>query len=180
MNSRSSNFSFTAALCVSLALHAAMFVVAEKQSARWGSSLTLGPTAPERAVTNEDLPAPSENDHGPLIVPVPPQLADPQMQLGRADGAGTAIDDSPGDEHLQARKGDQDQPLLSRDPAGPGKLHDEPSQSTLPQAQGGGAGAVGDPAPIADAPRELPPQESPPPVGLRAMAQATEAEPLEE
>jgi hypothetical protein len=68
---------------------------------------------------------------GPLVFITPPK---PAVQLGRTDGTGAATDDSPGDEPMQAKLAEQDQPLLSRDPVGPGKMHDEPAEGLAPPA----------------------------------------------
>lgn len=66
----------------------------------------------------------------PLLAVVP---ADPWKRLGDSAGTGSAIADSPGDQPLIAPKSGQDQPFLSLDPAGPGDIGNDPTDSLLPQ-----------------------------------------------
>jgi TonB family protein len=56
----------------------------------------------------------------------------PDTALGSEDGRGHSINPAPGDRPLEARKGEQDQQFLSRDPAGAGKIGDDPSPAILP------------------------------------------------
>ncbi|MBC8105257.1 MAG: TonB family protein [Anaerolineae bacterium] len=70
-----------------------------------------------------------------IVIPLPPDPEAPEPdrdeKLGRADGTGSALDDSPGELPLIARQGAQNQALLSRDPQGPGRMHSELSDSVL-------------------------------------------------
>ena len=79
-----------------------------------------------------------------IYLPQPTIPAD--EQLGRLDGKGTAIDDVTGELEMMAKKGEQDQPFLSRDPEGPGKVHSELSESTSPMTDGA-SGRPGNAAP---------------------------------
>ena len=127
MKSRSPSFAFTVALCASLTLHVLLFVFAERQYERSLWALGFDALAPMRAIAGVVESA----DRGPLVFITPPK---PAVQLGRTDGTGAATDDSPGDEPMQAKLAEQDQPLLSRDPVGPGKMHDEPAEGLAPPA----------------------------------------------
>lgn len=74
------------------------------------------------------LDAPVPPQVKPILIPLP--KIDPDEQLGESNGTGNATDASPADETLQARKGEQNQAFLSRDPAGPGATHQPPSNNT--------------------------------------------------
>lgn len=158
--------SFTVALCASLTLHVLLLVFAQELYVRSLATLRLAPP-PEGSE-----PSVATTDHGPVVMVTPAQLLPPHITLGRDDGAGTASDDSPGDAPMQARQATHDQPLLSRDPVGPGKLRDEPSDSIVPPGEGGAAGA--------DESRPAPPTEAAPPmVGSASMAQLDADEPAD-
>ncbi len=92
------------------------------------------------------LPGHSPDDvNGSLdaFLPVAPRLLD--TLLGDAAGKGDSADANPGDEKMQSPwTAPEVQSFLSRDPQGPGKMHDEPSQST--QLPGDNAASAGDPA----------------------------------
>jgi len=125
MNRR--DVSFTFALCASLVLHALLsWAAAEMYVRDVGGWIWL----------------PGVNRLGPAEADAPPlpgfyKDEDPRLRLGDQDGTGYAIDESPGDQPLQAREGLQDQPFLSRDPAGMGQVGDLPSEWTLAPGQGG-------------------------------------------
>ncbi|CAN5619556.1 hypothetical protein BH10PLA1_BH10PLA1_15120 [soil metagenome] len=55
---------------------------------------------------------------------------DDRDELGQADGTGTAIAPSAGEQWAAGQEADMDQPLLSRDPVGHGRIGDAPSQYT--------------------------------------------------
>jgi len=116
--------SFSIALCVSLALHAAIlwtFVRAMIRNPIWMAGW-------DRSARVEDA-----DDARPVFVD--PRTQMPDTLLGASDGKGRAIDPSEGDTPLEARKGDQDQQFLSRDPEGAGKIGAEPSPSVLPPGE---------------------------------------------
>ena len=91
------------------------------------------------------LPGHSPDDvNGSLdaFLPAAPAL---DTLLGDAAGKGDSADANPGDEKMQSHwTAPEVQSFLSRDPQGPGKMHDEPSQST--QLPGDNAASAGDPA----------------------------------
>jgi hypothetical protein len=121
---RTAIHSFSIALCVSLALHAAIvwtFVRAMINNPIWLAGW-------DRAARVEDA-----DDARPVFVD--PQTRLPDTMLGAMDGKAHAIDPSDGETPLEARKGDQDQQFLSRDPEGPGKIGAEPSPSVLPPSE---------------------------------------------
>lgn len=145
---RSRDLSFTTALCVSLVVHAGLsLAITESYVREFGKHIWL-----------PALSRPSVQET------VTPQLAmlqpdeDPRRRLGDSDASGYAIDSSPGDEQLLARQGSQDQAFLSRDPVGPGKVGDPPTESLIPPGEGG-APAVELPAasPFAGEPAEAAP-----------------------
>src|SRR5207253_10917134 len=55
--------------------------------------------------------------------------------LGEMTGVGHSIDPVDGDRPQEARRGEQAQLFLSRDPAGPGEVGNLPSMSLLPQGK---------------------------------------------
>ncbi len=57
-------------------------------------------------------------------------------ELGEADGLGTAIAESAGEKPASGMEADMDQPFLSRDPVGMGKVGDAPSPYTGPTGGG--------------------------------------------
>src|SRR5262249_3482701 len=103
-----------------------------------------------------------------LIIPQP---VGPDEALGTNEGGGTATDDSTGESALQSKlTSDTEQPMLSRDPPGPGRLHDRPSKSLVPPGGGnGGSGGMNNPAAPDD-------DDAPSPVGAAAVAQASSAQ----
>ncbi len=77
----------------------------------------------------------SSNLPNPLLMP------EPESTLGEASGTGTAFRSSVGfDDPMLACQGNEDQPWLSRNPAGAGRTGDEPSKSTAPPGQNGAGG----------------------------------------
>jgi hypothetical protein len=131
MKRRSSSIAFTIALCASLTLHALLFMLAEKQYERALWAMTFGSIVPLREATS----ATELSEAAPILVVTPPHPL-PDLRLGRADGTGTATDESPGDEPMQARHAEQDQPLLRRDPGANGTMNEElapPAGEVAPQ-----------------------------------------------
>jgi TonB family protein len=158
--------SFTVALCASLTLHVLLLVFAQELYVRSLATLRLMPADTERDAHS------IVGDGSPVVMVTPAQLLPPHITLGRSDGAGTASDDSPGDEPMQARQAAHDQPLLSRDPVGPGRLHDEPAASFAPPGEGGAGGAGG-----GEDARAAPPPEAPAPLlGASALAQLNDVQ----
>ena len=125
---RRPDVSLTFALCASLVLHGLLsLALAEAFVRDAGARIWLPPPA-QRAVhvAEADAPMPRfELDE------------DPRRRLGDAGGTGYAIDESPGQKQLLARQGAQDQPMLSRDPVGPGRVGDDPSEWTAAPGDGG-------------------------------------------
>lgn len=117
----------TIAFCASLTLHA--FVALSAIDRYAGERIYL----PGFDRTRVAAKSTSERILIPLPIPQPDPR--PDEQLGRRDGSGTAVDDSPGELPLVARKGPQNQAFLSRDPPGPGLLRSELSESVLPSGR---------------------------------------------
>jgi hypothetical protein len=83
----------------------------------------------------------------PVKPPPSPKPEKPDVEkfpdrIGRNDGEGIGTHEAKGDKPLLARKANNDQPWLSRDPAGPGQPVD-PSRSLLPPGDGGSGGQPG-------------------------------------
>lgn len=108
---RRRDFSFTLALCLSLAAHG--WVVSEM--------------ARQYAQANRLVLLPG------WAQPESPGPEHPDDRLGERTGTGNALDDSPGLEALEARKEDQTQAFASLDPEGFGAMRANPSVSVLPQ-----------------------------------------------
>lgn len=143
---RRSDVTLTIALCLSLAFHALLCVGAAERYVH-GAKIWL-PGFPR-----EELAA-------ALYIDEPVPLAEESpLRLGEPDAAGTAIDTSPGEEPLLAPKGFQDQPFLSRDPVGPGKVGDEPSESLMVPGDGS-SGTPAPPVPPSDATIGLPAEQT--------------------
>src|SRR5262249_23937583 len=124
----------TFALCSSLTLHVALFAVMVGYYAQTAEQIRL-PAIDRTPEARAELQT--------VYLPHAPMPA--EQRLGRRDGTGTAVDDSPGELEMLTRQGEQDQSFLSRDPEGPGKMHAEPSESLAPVGSGGdgGGGAAG-------------------------------------
>ena len=78
------------------------------------------------------------------ILPEPPEIIR-YTRFGEAEGKGQAANSAMGEQLLQAMLGQQEQAWLSRDPVGPGRLPDEPSESIARRGDGGAGGRVGSP-----------------------------------
>jgi len=143
---RRSDVTLTIALCLSLAFHALLCVGAAERYVH-GAKIWL-PGFPR-----DELAAALYIDE-----PVPLTEESP-LRLGEPDAAGTAIDSSPGEEPLLAPKGFQDQPFLSRDPVGPGKVGDEPSESLMVPGDGS-SGMPAPPVPPSNAAVGLPTEQT--------------------
>jgi TonB family protein len=141
----------TIAFCASLAVHAFVAVTAIDQYV--DAKIYLPGFDRSRLAEST-----SDRILIPLNEPAPAQAPQPDEELGRSDGTGTAIDDSPGELPLIARKGPQDQAFLSRDPAGPGRMHSELSDSTLPP---GAAAMPAPPTPVSESPSDLQTRQEP-------------------
>jgi TonB family protein len=118
--------SWTIALCASLAAHAAFI--------DWRADRYVADHTPIRLGGYAVMAMP----HAPQLSPLEPD----EVGLGEANGTGHATDASPGETEMQARKGEQDQSFLSRDPEGPGKVGDAPSQSLVPPGENGADGSA--------------------------------------
>jgi TonB family protein len=125
------------ALCASLAMH----VLLLGSAAEWYSQ-QLG---------NIRLPgfAKSHDAAGLMVLPATDEEEDPMQRLGDSAGKGTAIGESPGDLPMQARQSTQEQPFLSLDPAGPGKIGEDPTDSMIPLGHAGAAAPAAPAAPPA-------------------------------
>ena len=133
---RRADVSLTFALCASLVLHGLLsLALAEAFVRDVGARIWLPPPA-QRPLAEADAPVPRfDLDE------------DPRRRLGDAAGTGYAIDESPGEHQLLARQGSLDQPMLSRDPVGRGRVGDEPSEWTAPPGEGGATDAARLPSP---------------------------------
>src|SRR5438477_11743545 len=69
------------------------------------------------------------------VVPRLPDSDARDTPLGEMTGVGHSIDPVDGDRPQGARRGEQAQLFLSRDPAGPGEVGNLPSMSLLPQGK---------------------------------------------
>lgn len=161
MNRR--DISLTLALCASLTLHALLLGGA----AEWyaiGTSANLSlPGYPKTATTKPSLIS-------LLPLPEPDDTRDPMDRLGDMQGKGKATADSAGDEPMQARKADQEQPLLSFDPDGASKIGESTSEIPAPLGQAAAAADAPKPAPSETAP-PAPPAEQVLAMGVGRPAQ---------
>lgn len=110
MDMRRRDFSFTLALTASIAVHGWIFAKGI------------------RIFLEENLAIRMD---GWRMRPIEVAVKD-EEKLGSSDGAGDAIDASPGETLLQARLAEQTQILGSLDPEGAGAFRDRPSMSVLP------------------------------------------------
>jgi hypothetical protein len=91
-------------------------------------------------------PAPMVDSSETAVI-TPPELPQPKKEdpfdididLGDWNGTGHSIAKADGNQPLAGRKAEQDQPLLSRDPVGHGRIGDAPTQYTGPIGNGGQA-----------------------------------------
>ncbi|HWE92437.1 MAG TPA: energy transducer TonB [Tepidisphaeraceae bacterium] len=91
----------------------------------------------------------------PSVKPKPPE-ADPEEEMGDANGKGIGSNAAKGDQPLVAKQADEEQAFLSRDPVGPGHVGELPSDWTGPRGEGGTGGQRGGPA-VAVAPMQVKP-----------------------
>src|SRR5262245_26206176 len=98
----------TFALCASLTLHVALFAVMIGYYTQDSGQIHL-PAFDRSAGVRAEL----------QTIYLPRALMPADQRLGRQDGTGTAVDDSPGELEMLSRQGEQDQSFLSRDPEGP-------------------------------------------------------------
>jgi hypothetical protein len=121
---RHRDFSWTVALCLSLAIHAAVI--------RWRAEAYVSDHNPIRlAALSPIWIAESAAKNQPDDVGL----------LGDDKGTGYATDASPGDLELLARKGEQDQSNLSRDPQSLGQPNAQAMQSLTPPGDNGANGS---------------------------------------
>jgi TonB family protein len=164
---RRSDKPLTIALCVSLTLHTALFVLMIREQIK----LLLQELSPPTLVDAQKLPGTEEpkiipEAPAPAIIKPPakaiPELTSPKppeprfpetekpakkesnqntenIEWGEKDGKGFAITSAPGKVPMSARKGLEDQASASRDPEGPEAFPDEPSLSTVPPGENGDA-----------------------------------------
>lgn len=112
MNRR--DLSLTIALCASLIAHGVLAFITLEGARRQLASIRL-PGFPRQ--TSDTI----EVDHFATA------------RLGGATNDGLAPNASPGEETIRAKDASQDQALLSRDPRGPGRIGDMPSDSLVAQ-----------------------------------------------
>ncbi|HLL89701.1 MAG TPA: energy transducer TonB [Tepidisphaeraceae bacterium] len=137
--------SLTTAVCASLLLHGGLFY----------GGLTVYVANLEATLTRPPTDA-------ALLTAQADPADDAWQKIGRPTADGYAISDSPGERELRAPESDQDQPLLSRDPEGFGRVGDFPSPSLLPPGTGGAPAATfGLPLPTALPPAPLVPSRRP-------------------
>jgi TonB family protein len=145
---RSDRFIFLA-VCASLLLHAGALELA-KDEAKY-PRVSLPPI--RRAMSTVVIAL------QPPKTPLPPRDDD---QMGDRKGTGTASSSSDGAQPLQARKADQDQPALSREPTGPGKIGHAPIAANDPIGERGRGGQRGQTA-ANSTPEPLAPSKMTPP-----------------
>jgi TonB family protein len=121
---RQRDISWTVALCLSLAVHAAVI--------RWRAEAYVAAHSPLR------LPGFARTL---LADPVARPQPDAEALLGDEKGIGYATDASPGDLELLARKADQDQTYLSRDPQSLGQVGAPPSPMVNQPGENGANGS---------------------------------------
>jgi TonB family protein len=148
---RNRDITWTVALCLSLAIHTAII--------RWRADAYVNANSPLR------LAGFSREWIAQSILQTPP---DDEGLLGDDKGIGSATDAAPGDLPLLARKGDQDQSYLSRDPQSMGQTGAQPRQSLTPPGENGANGSQ-------TAQDQVAQQSSNHPFGLREQQQASPA-----
>ena len=95
------------------------------------------PDTPPKPDSDKDKP----EDQPPK--PKPPKVDRFPDLIGDMKGKGIGTHDAEGDQPLKAREADADQPFLSRDPRGPGRVGNDPSPSLVPPGEGGTGGSPG-------------------------------------
>jgi TonB family protein len=121
--------SSTIAFCASLIVHAGVVLALSAYYVRDEGRPYLA------GFVRNELPWPVS-----VVQPAPPlpSMEPDDTALGDRTGTGNAINPADGDRPHEAPRAEQSQLFLSRDPAGFGKVGDEPSMSVLPEG-----GAVG-------------------------------------
>lgn len=157
--------SFALALAASLALHAA--------GAGWVLQYGVFTARPSPRASAGPRVAQDEPIFRPESPVVPPLF-------GHAEGRGAAANASAGEERMTGPDAAQAQAFLSRDPAGAGRVGDDPSMSVLPRAASAFAPAASPPPEEpADVPAEpafgLPSRVLPLPPAPRRVASASPA-----
>jgi TonB family protein len=122
---RHRDISWTVALCLSLGIHAGII--------RWRAEAYVAANNPVRLMALNRIAI--INSISPLVEP------EDVGRLGDEKGTGYATDASPGELELLARKGEQDQSYLSRDPQSLGQASAAPSQSRTPPGENGANGS---------------------------------------
>jgi TonB family protein len=133
---RTDRFIFIA-ICASLLLHAGLFTVAA-----------------EKARYDRIYLPPLRHPGSTIVISLQPPP--PPDDMGERSGTGTASSASQGPTPLQARKADQDQPQLSRDPSGPAKMGRQPNPANSPPGERGRGGQRGQIA-VESSPEQPPP-----------------------
>jgi hypothetical protein len=141
------DISLTIALCASLVLHALLVgSAAELYTHSSGGRIWLPGFGPRQQEST-------------LLVQLPPPPIDPMRRLGGDDGGGDAVDASPGElPMVSPKQSSQGQAFMSLDPAGPGRVGDEPTDSMLPLGKPGSAASIASPP----SPPAPPPEQSMP------------------
>jgi len=96
-----------------------------------------------------DPPPPAAEEVPPPPQPLPPEVEKFPDRIGLFDGTGIGSHKADGAQPMKARTADNDQPFLSRDPRGPGRIGD-PSPSAVPPGQNGAGGSGGGGVPQED------------------------------
>jgi TonB family protein len=156
---RTERFIFIAT-CASLLLHAGALEFAKHEADY--PRVYLGPArhAATVVIALQPLPKPS------LKPPV-----QPDEDMGDRKGTGTATASSDGNQPLQARKADQDQPALQRDPSGPGKIGHATVAADAPVGERGHGGQRGQ-ITLNTTPEPAAPEKAAPPQPLTAQVPA--------
>jgi len=145
---RTERFIFIA-VCASLLLHAGVLEFANQEAKYPRVYLPPSRTAVSTVVIALQPPK----------APKPPPDGD---DMGDRKGTGTASSSSEGAQPLRARQADQDQPALSREPTGPGKIGQAPSAANDPIGERGRGGQRGQIA-VNPTPEPLSPSKVSPP-----------------
>ena len=113
---------------------------------------------------------PDAKHAAPLEIAVKLDDAPDLEEFGDAKGSGIGSNSSPGERPLEAPEADEDQALLSREPAGVGRIATAPDPSAGPVGDGkGGAPAVSMAArPMSATVQDVPSPAVPPPAALAA------------
>jgi TonB family protein len=121
---RQRDITWNLALCLSLALHAAVI--------RWRAEAYVSANSLIRLAGFDRI----------LVAQAPGPMSPQDVGLlGDDTGNGYATDPDPGDQPLKARQGEQDQSYLSRDPQSFGQMGTQVSRSLAPPGQNGANGS---------------------------------------